>query len=176
VVERVNREEQHLVEGFPSATWDNIDARFIGGSTESPSALHVITVLVFVFHDLQFLLANIRNRGWSIPGGRIEPDESCEAAAKREAYEETGARISQLQKIGFYLLTDNSSDPKQTRLVPVYIASADCLLPLPVGFESLGVMHTTLSQLPKVYYLWDPLIEAVCSYAHTRALDLGWCS
>jgi acetyl-CoA carboxylase carboxyl transferase subunit beta len=30
---------------------------------------------------------------WSVPGGRVEPGESLEAAAVREALEETGLRI-----------------------------------------------------------------------------------
>lgn len=37
---------------------------------------------------------------WSIPGGRVEPGESLEAAAVREALEETGLSVEIMRPIG----------------------------------------------------------------------------
>ena len=41
-------------------------------------------------------------RVWSLPGGRIEPDETWEDAAIRETYEETGYRIGVDRLVGEY--------------------------------------------------------------------------
>lgn len=35
-------------------------------------------------------------RGWEVPGGKIEPGESAETAARREAFEEAGLKLSDL--------------------------------------------------------------------------------
>ncbi len=41
-------------------------------------------------------------RNWSLPGGRVEPGESVEAAAVREALEETGLEVRLVRKVGEY--------------------------------------------------------------------------
>lgn len=38
--------------------------------------------------------------GWNFPGGKIEPNETSEAAAQREVFEETNLRVENCQKIG----------------------------------------------------------------------------
>ena len=161
---------------FPPAVWGNINAQFFAYTEQDVGRYPLDTVLVFVFHDHQFLLANIRNRGWTIPGGRIEPNEAPEAAARREVYEEAGALIGELKEIGLYLLTDKSGEAEIAHWVLVYVARADELKPLPAGYESSGVMHVSVSYLAEIYYTWDPLIEAVCNYAQSIAQLLGWSS
>lgn len=39
---------------------------------------------------------------WSYPGGRVEIDETTEAAARRETYEECGLEVGQLQLLGVF--------------------------------------------------------------------------
>lgn len=41
-----------------------------------------------------------RNSPWSLPKGRIEEGESPEEAARRETWEETGVRVTELQELG----------------------------------------------------------------------------
>lgn len=53
-------------------------------------------VIVVCFEDAgraRFLLVRHEDRGWELPGGRIEGGESPEAAAGREFAEETGHRL-----------------------------------------------------------------------------------
>jgi nucleoside triphosphatase YtkD len=164
-----------VIEHFPEVVWGEVRARFIADAAP-PSNLQADTVLVFVFYELKFLLANIVNRGWSIPGGRIEANETPEAAAHREVFEETGARLDALHEIGYYILTDSSDEVESTRLVTVYNAHASSLQTVPAGYESTGVMLVSLTRMAEVYYMWDMLIEKVFSYAHSRCLPLGWSS
>jgi 8-oxo-dGTP pyrophosphatase MutT (NUDIX family) len=48
--------------------------------------------------------------GWEIPAGRIEPGESPEQAAHREALEETGWRPGPLRPLAAYAPSNGSSD------------------------------------------------------------------
>ena len=48
--------------------------------------------------------------GWALPGGYQDAGESCEAAAVREAMEETGLQVT-LETL-FYVYSDPHRDPK----------------------------------------------------------------
>ena len=50
--------------------------------------------------------------GWEIPAGRIEPGETAEAAASREALEETGWRPGPLRHLLTYQPTNGLSDQR----------------------------------------------------------------
>jgi 8-oxo-dGTP diphosphatase len=58
------------------------------------------TAFAFAFDEDRILLTRLRNRGWDIPGGALEPGENAAKAAVREVWEETSARITILTLIG----------------------------------------------------------------------------
>jgi 8-oxo-dGTP diphosphatase len=60
---------------------------------------HVLVICRY--HD-SWLLTKHKERGWEFPGGKIEPGETPEQAARREVYEETGAYLESLIPIGEY--------------------------------------------------------------------------
>ncbi|MCM3714941.1 RNA deprotection pyrophosphohydrolase [Halalkalibacter oceani] len=65
----------------------------------SPTAKHVWIVCRY---QGKWLLTNHRKRGWEFPGGKVEERESAVEAAKREVYEETGARLEAVHYLGQY--------------------------------------------------------------------------
>ncbi|WP_027725376.1 RNA deprotection pyrophosphohydrolase [Tuberibacillus calidus] len=72
------------------------------------------------FHD-QWLLTKHPRRGWEFPGGKVEPGETAEEAARREVYEETGAIVAELAYIGQYKVEGKSG----SIIKNVYFATID---------------------------------------------------
>lgn len=60
--------------------------------------------------------------GWALPGGFVDYGESLEAAAVREAREETSLDIKLIEQ--FHTYSDPSRDPRHHIITTVYIASA----------------------------------------------------
>ena len=58
------------------------------------------TAFAFAFQDDRMLLTRLKKRGWDIPGGHIEGDESPERAAVRETIEEAGVVVEPVRLIG----------------------------------------------------------------------------
>lgn len=60
--------------------------------------------------------------GWSLPGGFVDYGESLEAAAVREAKEETGLDIKLIRQ--FHTYSEPDRDPRHHTVSTVYIATA----------------------------------------------------
>ncbi len=60
--------------------------------------------------------------GWALPGGFVDYGESLEAAAVREAFEETSLEISDIRLLGCY--SDPGRDQRMHTISTVYIAKA----------------------------------------------------
>src|SRR4030095_3210600 len=61
-------------------------------------------------------------QGWALPGGFVDCGESLEAAAVREAQEETSLKVQLIEQ--FYAYSDPSRDPHRPTIATVYIARA----------------------------------------------------
>ena len=60
--------------------------------------------------------------GWAIPGGFVDYGESVEAAAIREAKEETQLDVTLIEQ--FYVYSDPSRDPRKHTVSIVFLATA----------------------------------------------------
>ena len=90
-------------------------------------------VLVVPVYQEKLLLTCHRERGWELPGGKIEPGEKAEEAAIREIWEETGAKITEPRQIGEYTVHETGC-PSFTKAI--FIAKVISLGERPEGFET----------------------------------------
>lgn len=60
--------------------------------------------------------------GWALPGGFVDYGETLEAAAKREAKEETGLDVELIRQ--FHAYSDPKRDPRHHTITIVFIAKA----------------------------------------------------
>ena len=60
------------------------------------------TVLITDFKGRLLLMRRLDNSCWGVPGGSMEPGESLEQTAQREAREETGLEIGKMSLFGIF--------------------------------------------------------------------------
>ena len=82
----------------------------------------VTTVHGFFKEGNSLLLVRHKSRGWEVPGGHIDGDESFEEAMRRELFEEAQMKCGPVSWLGYL---------KKTALEP---APADCSYPHPLSY------------------------------------------
>ncbi len=75
--------------------------------------------------------------GWALPGGFVDYGESCEAAARREAQEETSLAVELLGQLGTY--SDPRRDPRSHTISTVFVARAQGVPRADSDARALGV-------------------------------------
>ncbi|MEN3001712.1 MAG: NUDIX hydrolase [Armatimonadota bacterium] len=150
------------------AEWAGRQMQFVPSEPPPSAKRRYVVVLISDESGHRFLIAQIAGRGYCTPSGHIEPHEQPEEAAHREAYEEAGALVEDLELLGYYRLLPCSADEPEECVAPVFLARLVQLEPLPCGSESQGVRWATLEEMPALYYQWSPLLEAVFRYASER--------
>lgn len=83
-----------------------------------------LTVDIIIELDNDIVLIRRKNPpyGWALPGGFVDYGESLEAAAIREAKEETSLDVELVSQLGAY--SDPDRDPRQHNISFVFVARA----------------------------------------------------
>ncbi|MCF8055313.1 MAG: NUDIX hydrolase [Desulfocapsa sp.] len=93
--------------------------------------------------------------GWALPGGFVDYGESYETAALREAKEETGLAVENLQQFRTY--SDPDRDPRQHTASTIFIAQADAQ-PI-AGDDAAEAKLFTEETLPELAFDHDRIIS-----------------
>jgi 8-oxo-dGTP diphosphatase len=117
----------------------------------------VPAVDIIIETDYGIVLIERKNEpfGWALPGGFVDYGESLEAAAVREAREETSLEISDLRLLGCY--SDPARDKRMHTISTVYIAKAH------------GIPCAADDAINIAVYKLDSLPEQLC-FDHTQIL------
>lgn len=127
--------------------------------------LRSYAVLVFVWHEDKVLVCDIQDRGWCVPGGKVEPQETSRDAARREALEEGGVILDQLIYIGCYRLSSATPNEKHVRWADAFTANIESFVDIIPNAESKGRKLTEITSLPASYYMWNELLAKVFAYS-----------
>ena len=110
----------------------------------------VPTVDIIIEFGTSIILIKRKNPpfGWALPGGFVDYGESYEAAALREAKEETGLEVKNLQQFRTY--SDPDRDPRQHTASTIFIAQAD--KPPIAGDDAAEAALFTSENLPELAF------------------------
>lgn len=145
---------------FPRGKWGRRTLIFHPAPSRPP--LRPTVSLVFAWKEDKVLVCDIPGRGWCIPSGRVELDETGAEAARREAYEEGGVVLTELSYLGCYEILDR----KTIIWGEVFAAKIDRFEEIPEESESSGRKLVAVEELPDIYHLWDDLTQRL--FEHSR--------
>jgi 8-oxo-dGTP diphosphatase len=149
---------------FPSGKYRRQLLTFFPAPFRAP--LRAFAVLVFPWQDEKVLVCEIADRGWCIPSGRVEPDESSADAARRETLEEAGAYLGDLHYIGCYQIRER----QEIRWADCYAAEVAKLVEIQIKTESFDRKFFTLDDLEPIYHVWNDLTRQVFEYSYAAVL------
>lgn len=82
-----------------------------------------VDIIIEVGREIVLIKRGNPPYGWALPGGFVDYGESYETAAAREAEEETGLVVQNLQQFRTYSAPDR--DPRQHTASTIFIAQAN---------------------------------------------------
>ncbi len=131
--------------------------RYLSPRVPPPPTPSLTTDVVILVPDGRVVLVRRKYPppGWALPGGFVEPGETVEAAAVREAREETGLEVI-LEDL-LYVYSDPRRDPRHATASAVFVGRA---AGTPAGADDAAEARA---------FGWDELPSPV-AFDHARIL------
>jgi len=104
-----------------------------------------VDIIIRIEEQIVLIERNNPPLGWALPGGFVDYGESLETAARREAMEETGLSLENLQQFRAY--SDPQRDPRHHTISMVFTARGSGQLQ--AGDDAAGAKLFPLDALPE---------------------------
>lgn len=115
-----------------------------------PGSFPKVGVAVIIMRENQVLLLRRRNShgagSWAVPGGHLEFGENPEQCVAREAFEETGLRVSGLR---FFALTNDVFDEENKHYITIWLLAED--------FNGEAKVNAPEELSEVAWFAWDSL-------------------
>lgn len=162
---------------FTAEYWPKTHSRVEFFPVTASPRLPITAVKIYAFRDGKLLLTNIANRGWDLPGGHIEPDETPDQAVVRELQEEAGAQAESFELIGYLKIT-NEKENEHNKKYP----KISCILVYKAYNTTVNTSHdfqleasecrfVPIDQLPQVHHGWNEAKAQVIDYAFSYGVE-----
>jgi ADP-ribose pyrophosphatase YjhB (NUDIX family) len=103
-------------------------------------------------------------QGWALPGGFVDYGETVEAAAMREAKEETNLDLAGLKMFSVY--SDPARDPRQHTITTVFVAQGRGLLK--GGDDASQAQVFGLDHLPELAFDHSRILKDYQDWKHGK--------
>ncbi len=94
---------------------------------------------------------------WAFPGGFMNIDETAEAAARRELFEETGLKVDKLEQVGTFSAVDR--DPRERVITVAYVAVIEQALTVAAQDDAQRAQWFEVDKLPPLAFdhqeIWE---------------------
>jgi len=154
--------------------WDKSESRvefFI--SKLLPTDIPISAVKIFDICNNEIILVHTP-KGWDIPGGHVEENETAIQALEREVYEETCGYVKEYKLAGYLLITKqkvnehNKNYPDKT-VIAMYAGhidniNADSTF---LAHESFDVKKVQIDSLPILIKNWSDLYGEIIKYINS---------
>jgi 8-oxo-dGTP pyrophosphatase MutT (NUDIX family) len=148
-----------------------IRLEWMGRPQELPPVELITSVHSFCFLDGKLMLVDLNERGWDIPGGHREPDESAEECVLRETMEEGYVRgVPTL--VGLVKVDHSENDqwrpggkyPK-VGYQAFYRVDITDVLPFGAEFEAARRIFVAPAEAPRLHPRWSRMLERALAAA-----------
>jgi 8-oxo-dGTP diphosphatase len=106
--------------------------------------------------------------GWALPGGFVDYGETVDAAAHREARQETNLELTDLKMFSVY--SDPARDPRQHTITTVFIAQGHGLLK--GGDDASQAQVFNLDNLPELAFDHKKILKDYQALKHGQDMGL----